>query len=245
MFARVAALALPVGSITVAAAAIAYLAAQARLLPPVAAFGVFNVAMLGGGMLSLILGVIALLRAGGEEGGSRIAGALATGIGVACIGVIALLAMAARGAPPIHDITTDLVDPPFFFAAAQAPANQGRDLTYPHGSPETPELQRGAYGDLEPIVTGLPPSESYEAALAVARALGWSITFEDPAAGLFEAEAETSAFRFVDDIVVRVRGREGGSVVDVRSTSRVGVSDLGANAARIRRFAASLRADQR
>ena len=44
-------------------------------------------------------------------------------------------------------------------------------------------------------------------------------------------------FGFVDDIVIRVRATESGSEVDLRSVSRVGRSDLGANAARIEAFA--------
>ncbi len=60
--------------------------------------------------------------------------------------------------------------------------------------------------------------------------------------GVFEAVEVTRIFRFVDDIVVRVRMSPGGngSVVDVRSKSRDGRGDLGANAARIRAFAAAL-----
>jgi uncharacterized protein (DUF1499 family) len=50
-----------------------------------------------------------------------------------------------------------------------------------------------------------------------------------------EATDTTFWFGFKDDVVVRVRAAEngGGSIVDVRSVSRVGQSDLGLNAKRI------------
>jgi uncharacterized protein (DUF1499 family) len=77
----------------------------------------------------------------------------------------------------------------------------------------------------------------------LARDRGWAIAAVDPRAGTLEATATTLFFRFKDDVVVRVRPdslRAGGSVVDVRSISRVGVSDVGVNAKRIRAFLADL-----
>jgi hypothetical protein len=70
----------------------------------------------------------------------------------------------------------------------------------------------------------------------VAQELGWEIVAVDPAAGRVEATATTLWFGFKDDIVVRVRRADGGAQVDVRSVSRLGGGDLGANAARVRAF---------
>jgi uncharacterized protein (DUF1499 family) len=82
----------------------------------------------------------------------------------------------------------------------------------------------------------------FAAAVAVARDLGWEIVAADAAEGRLEATATTRWFGFKDDVVVRVRPRPGGARVDVRSLSRIGVSDLGTNAARVRAFLARLRA---
>ena len=62
-----------------------------------------------------------------------------------------------------------------------------------------------------------------------------------PAEGRLEATARTRWFGFRDDVVVRVRPDGAGSRVDVRSVSRVGRSDLGTNARRIRGFMDALR----
>jgi uncharacterized protein (DUF1499 family) len=83
---------------------------------------------------------------------------------------------------------------------------------------------------------GQAPAGAFEAALAAARAEGWSIDATDPENGRIEASVRSFWFGFVDDVVVQVSPAEGGSRIDVRSTSRVGVSDLGANAKRVRAF---------
>jgi len=143
---------------------------------------------------------------------------------------------------PIHDVTTDLVDPPEFTVALAHPDNEGRDLRYPHGDPETRALQRRHYPDLRSTVFCNDDIEDvWQRALAATEAMGWNVTRADAAERVIEAEATSRVFRFVDDVVVRMRGTDGGCVnVDMRSTSRVGRSDLGANAARIVEFLESL-----
>jgi hypothetical protein len=172
--------------------------------------------------------------------------------GVLLLAVLFLLAPAG-GAPPIHDITTDIDDPPRFSAVLRIPANQGRDLAYPHGPADTPRLQRERYPDLQPILVAGPPATALRRAVAAARELGWEIVEVREAAGGaagaagelgFEAVDRTRVFRFTDDVVVRVRDEGARSRVDVRSTSRVGQSDLGANAARIRALRSVLAAER-
>jgi len=93
------------------------------------------------------------------------------------------------------------------------------------------------------IIVGVEPELAYQAALNTARDLGWKIGTESESAGMFEATDTTFWYGFKDDVVVRVTAlEEGGSRIDARSVSRVGVSDLGANAARISRFEERLRA---
>jgi uncharacterized protein (DUF1499 family) len=68
----------------------------------------------------------------------------------------------------------------------------------------------------------------------------WQVVSDDAALGRIEATATSRIFRFVDDVVIRVRDDGGETVVDVRSRSRMGQSDLGANSARIRAYLADL-----
>ena len=147
-----------------------------------------------------------------------------------------MLTSRSGGVPPIHDITTDPGDPPRFGPSEGIAGRQGRDLDYPQGRPDSIALQKEAYPDLGPIRLDVPPNEAIDRAAKAAEALGWQIVGVDQADGRLEATDTSRLFRFVDDIVVRIRPAPGGSIVDVRSTSRVGESDLGANAARIRAF---------
>jgi uncharacterized protein (DUF1499 family) len=85
-----------------------------------------------------------------------------------------------------------------------------------------------------------PPARAFERALAVARAQGWEIVAAVPAEGRIEATDTTRFFGFKDDIVIRVKAEGAGSRVDVRSLSRVGKSDVGKNASRIRAYLRAL-----
>jgi uncharacterized protein (DUF1499 family) len=80
-------------------------------------------------------------------------------------------------------------------------------------------------------------------AVAAARAMGWEVVAADRASGRIEATDTTRFFGFKDDVVIRVQAAPGGSRVDVRSVSRVGGSDVGTNATRIRAYLARLRQD--
>lgn len=151
-----------------------------------------------------------------------------------------LLFMArAKSVPPIHDITTDTAEAPPFVAlrgAREAAPNGG--AVYPGG--EVAAQQRAHYSELAPIVIASPPAEVLARAEALAREMGWEVVASDAASGRLEATATTRWFGFKDDVVVRVRADPKGSRVDVRSASRVGRSDVGANAARIKEFLARL-----
>lgn len=140
----------------------------------------------------------------------------------------------ARGVPPIHDISTDLNDPPAFVAIVPLRAGAANPVEY--AGPETAALQRQAYPDVRPRRLDVPAAEAFAAAERAARDLGWTIVAAIPQEGRLEASDTTFWFKFTDDIVVRIRPDGSGSVVDVRSKSRVGRSDVGTNAARIRRF---------
>jgi uncharacterized protein (DUF1499 family) len=202
--------------------------------PPMAGFGLFQLGILSGLLAFFCGGVAFLLTRGGVGGRDRAWTGL--GLGLLMIAVIGASVRPGIGVPPINDITTNLADPPGYAAVPASHANHGRDMSYPPAFVSQVEV---AYPDLVPIRVGLGPEGAYRLALGEAKDLGWKITHADSSAGLFEAEETTWIFRFVDDVSVRVRTHsEGGSTIDVRSKSRDGRGDLGANAARIRRLAA-------
>jgi uncharacterized protein (DUF1499 family) len=99
-----------------------------------------------------------------------------------------------------------------------------------------PKQQSAAFPDLTSITLSAAPAEALKSARRTAEALGWTVTWVNTEALTMEAYATTSVFRFVDDVAIRVRSAGSGSVIDLRSNSRVGGGDLGANAARIEAF---------
>jgi uncharacterized protein (DUF1499 family) len=159
-------------------------------------------------------------------------------IGLSAVGVPAYYLHTARSVPPIHDITTDTDDPPAFEAMLALRADAPNPASY--GGPDVAAQQREAYPDLAPVDYPIAPEAAFETALAVAQDMGWDVVAADQAAGRIEASDRTFWFGFVDDVVIRVRPTDAGSRVDVRSVSRVGVSDVGKNAARIRAYRAEL-----
>lgn len=146
----------------------------------------------------------------------------------------------ARAAPPIHDITTDTRNPPEFSALVSRRAPTDNPLAY--DDPEVPAQQRAAYPDIEPLVLEIPAAQAFERAVDAAVSLGWEVVDTDAATGRIEASHRTRWFGFVDDVAVRVTPLgEQRSLVDVRSVSRIGRGDAGANAARVRAFLERMR----
>jgi uncharacterized protein (DUF1499 family) len=144
----------------------------------------------------------------------------------------------ARRVPPIHDITTDLDRPPKFVAVLPLRAGAPNPASY--GGSEVADAQRRSYPDIKPLLLSVPAGAAYNRALASARGMGWDLVASDSTAGRIEATATTPWFGFKDDVVVRVRPEGSGSRIDVRSVSRVGKSDLGMNAKRIRSYLADV-----
>ena len=140
----------------------------------------------------------------------------------------------AQSVPPIHDITTDLEQPPAFSAIAELRGADSNPLD--RADPALPDQQRAAYPDVRPAIVSVAPDAAFERALAIAESLGWEIVAADPTALMIEATDTTFWFGFKDDVVIRVRAEGDGSRIDLRSVSRVGRSDVGANARRIQAF---------
>ena len=155
----------------------------------------------------------------------------------------------ARSVPAIHDVSTDLADPPQFRMLAlradnldDVPGADDAEMKGLNPQQRWESLHRNAYGDVRTVRISEPVIDVVAKAERLAKARDWDVAIADPIEGRVEATATTALFRFKDDVVLRVRPSEDGkgSVVDMRSVSRVGVSDLGVNAKRVRAFLADL-----
>lgn len=149
-------------------------------------------------------------------------------------GTLLLLSLVGGGnSPAIHDITTDTENPPLFVTASQERGSKANPLDI---KPDSIARQLEAYPDLQPLQSSLSQDAAFDRSLQVARELQWQVYHEDRANGVIEAMDSTRFMGFKDDVVIRIRAGKGGSVVDLRSVSRVGKGDVGANAKRIRAF---------
>lgn len=209
-------------------------------------------AFLGGSLLM----VLAILR--GQRN-------LRVAAGVAMLGGILLypaytipvgFATTAQSAPPIHDVSTDTVNPPIFVAVL--PLREGARNRADFGAVPTrgsdpakfdetgfnPEMLgaiiRDAYPDLKSVPLTGSEAETFGKALQAAEGMGWEIVDANEAEGRIEATATTPWLRFKDDVVIRLSYHEGGATLDARSVSRVGGSDVGKNAARLRDYISNL-----
>ena len=150
------------------------------------------------------------------------------------------LRMTANALPPIHDITTDLVDPPKFVRVATLRKPDDNPVVY--DGPKVAGQQQKAYPDLAPLALKAPRDKVFAAAQAALASMGLELIEADAAQGRIEATATSLLFGFKDDVVVRIADDAGATKVDVRSKSRVGRNDFGMNAKRVRAFLANLKA---
>ena len=146
--------------------------------------------------------------------------------------------------PPIHDISTNRINPPEFLAIAPLRADAPNTLVYGASNNMTPEQlieqTDEAYPDLVTQLYSESVNEVFEKALAAVDDLGWELVAQDASAGRIEATDTTFWFRFKDDVVIKIDQQGSETAVDVRSVSRVGTGDVGANAIRMRKLFALL-----
>jgi len=186
---------------------------------------------------TIVAAVLAVTAGVGRPGGTR--AGMTEAIVAVVIGAVTMtgplvLMSRGKGVPPIHDISTDTSDPPKFVAVLPLRAGAANPATY--GGPEIAAQQKKAYPQIAPLDVAMPPPRAFERALAVARDMGWTIVSSESSEGRIEATATTPFFGFRDDVVVRVSPAAKGSRIDVRSVSRIGRSDLGANARRVESY---------
>lgn len=165
------------------------------------------------------------------------------------VGWVGTFLVKALTVPAIHDISTDLADPPTFQTLQMRADNldnvPGADDAKMRGM--TPEqrwamVHQKAYGDIRSVRVNEPVASVVAKAERLAKARGWDVAISLPEEGRLEATETSAFFQFKDDVVLRVRpsATGAGSIVDMRSVSRVGQSDLGMNAKRVRSFLADL-----
>lgn len=211
-------------------------AAYFELVAPLTGFSVFGVGVLAA-LLAILCGLIGMVAGPAGTRGQTAGGMLPPLIVI--LGVFVANGAGLSGVPRINDITTDTVDPPRFTVALALPENAGRDMAYPGEA--FARQQREGYGEIAPLRLALQPDQAYARVAAAARGVhGWTITREDATARTVEGYDTTRLFRFKDDFVIEVRPADGGSAVHMRSKSRDGKGDVGANAKRIRAFFAAL-----
>jgi uncharacterized protein (DUF1499 family) len=179
-----------------------------------------------------VLAVLALYRTSGQRLLMRILFPVV--IGMVVFAIPYFWKQTAGRVPKIHDISTDTAKPPRFVAAL--PLRSKTDNSAEYGGAAIAAEQAQAYPDIRPITLAGTADQVFAKALDTSRHMGWTIVASSPDEGRIEAIATTFWFGFSDDIVIRISGFGTGSQVDIRSASRVGVSDVGTNARRIRKF---------
>jgi len=204
-------------------------------------------AAIAGGLLAIV--ALAMSQRA-RVPGLRTRNVLALAIALLFVGYLGRQIYTARTLPAIHDVSTDLEDLPQPRALQvrednleKVPDMDRADLKALEPEERWKAIHREAYGDLKPIRVPWTVEETIGKAQALADKRGWQIAHVDPARGALEATETTRFFRFKDDVVLRARkAADGkGTIVDMRSISRVGGSDVGVNAKRVREFLKDLR----
>ena len=138
----------------------------------------------------------------------------------------------------LHDVSTDTDNPPVFVELLQERGTDSNSTLY---SPEKANKQQQLHPQLESINNNLSQQQNFKLALDTAQDMGLRIVASDAENGRIEAVDTTFWFGFKDDLVIRCQAQQ----LDIRSTSRVGESNLGANAKRIELFIKQFSENQR
>jgi len=173
------------------------------------------------------------LGVGGNLASLSVGGVIASVMAFCFFAWLGLTVFQASQVPSIHNISTDISNPPAFEKIPELRAPSHNPLEY---TAEVAEQQRQHYAHIQPLVLSSNKEQVFDTALLVVDQLGWRLHHHNPKTGVIEASASSGIFGFVDDMVIRIEARETGTIVDMRSVSRVGKSDFGANAKRISQF---------
>ncbi len=203
------------------------------------------------GVAALVVGLYTLLRY--MKAGSRVIMVALAGMVLAggYVGYIGTQIAKARSVPAIHDVTTNLDNPPTFAVLEMrkdnlrgVPGDKDPEFRGLDALERWQKMHRDAYGDIRPLTIRAPQADVMAKAEGLVKKRGWDIAAVDVAQGRIEATDTVALLKFKDDMVLRIipAARDGETVVDMRSISRIGQSDLGVNARRVREFMADLKA---
>jgi uncharacterized protein (DUF1499 family) len=217
---------------SLAVAALAIIIERADLLEIIPVLVTFGAALVLA-MLAILLAFASFVALWINGGPGFAQAIMAVLVGAGLLGYPGYLAYKGYRLPAIKDITTDPIDPPRFEVVARLrPPNSS---LYPGLA--TAELQKEAWPDIEPLLVNVTPKAAFDGAVAVITKRKWRIVDSRPPLpnreGHIEAIARTPIMGFRDDVVVRVRPAREGAKIDIRSASRYGTTDFGANATRV------------
>jgi uncharacterized protein (DUF1499 family) len=182
-------------------------------------------------LIAILVAIFALVKK--QKDVAKTCGIVALLVALPVVG-LSMQAAKAKSLPFIHQVSTDTVDLPKFKAIVALRGENSNPLDY--DSEKLAPLQQAAYPQLQTIVSELSVEQAFAKAVDVANDLGWEIISRNKESGMIEAVDTTLLWAFKDDVAIRVQMTDTGSEIDLRSISRVGMSDLGANAARITKF---------
>lgn len=196
-------------------------------------------------LAGLLAGLIGRFR--GARRHEQLIGALAIVVGLVVVGGIGQYLWRVAHAPPLDDVSTDLLDPPAF-VRLPVRADRIAHVPLPHrpgyerlsGEERWRAAQGDAYPDLRTQTVPVSPARVVGALEAAAHRRRWIVVFSNPGGGHLELSVPSRFFGYVDDLVVRARPAGGGSTVDVRGIARTGDSDHGRIAKLIRRIQADV-----
>ncbi|GAB1717158.1 MAG: hypothetical protein NTAFB05_22000 [Nitrobacter sp.] len=185
-------------------------------------------------ILVAFAGLVVLWR-DGSRGIGRILTALL--LDVMILAYPAYLALQYRRLPPIHDITTDPINPPQFEELARLRGTDGAN-TAVYAGLSSAEQQRVAYPEIEPVDLDMTTKQAFDIVRRLVTRRKWLVIDEHAPQsprqnGHIEAVAKTPIMGFREDVAIRIAPNDDGARVDIRSSSRYFEHDLGSNAARI------------
>lgn len=191
------------------------------------------------GLTAIVTGLIGTLHAIKAKQPEIVSTMAGSTLGFLVVTPFFVTLLSGARVPQIHDITTDLEHSPEFVAIKplRTAAHNSLDRLEPEN---LAALQKAGYPDLGPLLLDRPFDQVFNQAVALVRQRGWIIASASASAGRIEAISTTPMMGFKDDVAIRIQAEGNRTRVDMRSASRVGKSDLGVNAARIRAFMADL-----
>jgi len=184
--------------------------------------------------IGIAIGSIVRIWFGGQSGASQAFAAIL----IACVGLAAPLYFLSHALtlPRLTDVETTPDEPLDFKMLAGMRLAGSNPITEPDEADI--EAQDEAYPDIGPMALERSAPEVFSLVHEAVERLGWTIVLNEApgetGAGRIEATDRTLVMGFTDDVVVQVKGDDAHTVIDVRSVSRYGLHDLGANAKRIR-----------